>query len=117
MRPLCINHGCVSPVASNGARWRVHCTRCQKASYGARTHASGVRPYKTGRCSNSDGHLGFVCGIDYDRAPWAVGITEVDHKDGNHTNNHSSNLDELCPLCHKRKGMLHGDYVGFRYAA
>jgi hypothetical protein len=41
---------------------------------------------------------------------WAKGMTEVDHIDGDHTNNHPSNLDELCPLCHKLKGQQSGDF-------
>jgi len=115
-RPICINYGCNKPVAysrvdSNGnKRWRVHCKHCQTASYGGGAHAPGVTPFKTGRCSNQDGHLGFYCAIDYDQAAWAVGMTDVDHKNGNNTDNRISNLDELCPMCHKRKGKLAGDH-------
>jgi hypothetical protein len=37
-------------------------------------------------------------------------MTEIDHIDGDYTNNHSSNLDELCPICHKIKGQQSGDF-------
>ncbi len=120
-RPKCINHGCTKPVTYSGwdqqgnKRWRVHCGHCQKASYGGHSHAPGVTPFKTGRCSNSDSHLGFDCAIDYKKAPWAVGMTEVDHKNGDCTDNRVKNLDELCPMCHKRKGRLFGDYNNMKH--
>jgi hypothetical protein len=41
---------------------------------------------------------------------WAKGMTEIDHIDGDHTNNNHDNLDELCPMCHKIKGQMSGDY-------
>jgi hypothetical protein len=116
MRPTCINHGCSEPVSFSHKneqgirRWRVHCSHCQKASYGKWPHRSGVTPFKTGRCSNGDNHLGFACAISYKKAPWAIGMTEVDHKNGNCNDNRVNNLDELCPMCHKRKGSLAGDY-------
>ena len=119
-RPVCINHGCTKPVtfshtdADGNKRWRVHCSHCQKASYGGQDHAPGVTPFKTGFCSNDDGHLGFTCAIDYDKAPWAIGMTEVDHKNGDCTDNRVENLDELCPMCHKRKGRLAGDHNGWK---
>jgi hypothetical protein len=37
-------------------------------------------------------------------------MTEVDHRDGNRENNDPTNLDELCPMCHKHKGRISGDY-------
>lgn len=120
-RPLCVNTGCGKPAAANGkvngvTKYRVHCSSCQKASYGARPHAVGVTPFKTGRCSNRDGHLGFTCLIKWSKVPkWAKGMTEIDHKDGNRLNQKHSNLEELCPMCHKLKGQLNGDTNGQRY--
>lgn len=110
MRPKCINHGCDKPVAHSGARYRPVCGHCHKAGYGKHEYAYGVLPFRTGVCANQDGYLNFPCAIDYDKAPWAVGKTEVDHVDGNHLNNTIKNCVELCPMCHKYKGMLTGDY-------
>jgi len=121
-RPICVNHGCDSPVATmsgkitdHNPRWRVHCGHCQAASYGKWPHRPGVTPLKTGKCSNVDGHLGFKCMIKWSKVPkWAKGMTEVDHKNSRNTDNCNSNLDELCPICHKLKGQLAGDFNGWR---
>jgi hypothetical protein len=97
-------------------RWRIHCGHCQSASWGKFAHAVGVTPYKTGKCTNTDGHLGFDCMIKWTKVPeWAKGMTEIDHIDGDYTNNHPDNLDELCPICHKLKGQLNGDFNGTRH--
>jgi len=77
---------------------------------GQGTLAEGVKAFKTGKCSNADGHLGFYCAMDYDKAPWAIGLTQIDHKDGNYFNNTIDNCDELCDTCHKHKGRLSGDF-------
>lgn len=114
-RPTCINYGCNRLCAwdkkdANGKRnWRVHCGVCQRASYGAAKYPKGVTPYKKGACCNTDGHLGFVCSTDFTKWPIKP-ITEVDHKDGNHTNHDHSNLEELCKNCHIIKGRLNGDF-------
>jgi hypothetical protein len=118
IRPKCINPGCNKPVTyshkdeQGNKRWRVHCGVCQKASWGGCAHPKGVTPFKTGKCSNNDGHLGFACGTDYDKAPHLVGMTDVDHKNGNPMDNRPENLDELCPMCHKYKSKLAGDHNG-----
>ena len=121
-RPKCINYGCknlatFSSVDKKGnKRWRIHCGHCQGASYQKHPHADGVVPFKTGKCKNNDGTLlGFPCPVDYIKAPWAIGYTEVDHIDGNHANNEHDNLMELCHFCHKNKGRSAGDYKGHRY--
>ena len=121
-RPTCINYGCDRLALSGGKkkngkhRYRIHCSSCQRASYGAIPHSKGVIPFKVGKCSNSDGHLGFGCPMDYEKAPWAIGHTEVDHIDGDHNNDDLKNLDELCSVCHKEKGKRAGDYSGHRYS-
>ena len=117
-RPVCINHGCHQPVTySNRSqqgipRYRIHCSHCQGASYGRHAHRPGVRPYKTGRCSDHDGHLGFACATEFDRIPaWAKGTTQVDHRDGDRNNNTPDNLQELCAVCHQLKGQLCRDFA------
>jgi 5-methylcytosine-specific restriction endonuclease McrA len=120
--PKCVNYGCESFVILQGLdkegnpRYRPHCGTCQKASWGGGNYRAGVTPFKTGECSNKDGHLGFKCLIKWSLVPnWATGMTEIDHINGDHANNAPSNLQELCPICHKLKGQMEGDYKGFRY--
>ena len=124
MRPICINHGCHEPVtyshkdAEGNPRWRIHCSHCQGASYGKHPHRSGVTPYKTGKCANHDGHLGFACPTNFDLIPAdAKGMTEVDHKNGDHSNHDLENLEELCVACHKLKGQKNGDYNNQKHTA
>jgi len=109
-RPTCLNHGCVSPVAHCGARWRPFCQRCHKAGYGSGKLKESVTAFKTGYCQNVDGVLGFNCPMNYEKAPWAIGLTQVDHVDGNYYNNTPDNCMELCEGCHRQKSKLSGDY-------
>ena len=110
-RPVCLNYGCYELCTHSGSRWRPFCNNCHKASYDkTKTLKEGVTPYKTGKCSNQDGHLGFNCPMDYDKAPWAIGTTEIDHIDGDYYNNYPDNVDELCAICHKQKDKNRGDF-------
>lgn len=123
MRPTCINHGCNSLVATMegkvsdpNPKWRVHCNTCQKASYGGGKLSKGVTPFKTGCCSNKDGHLGWICYIDWKRVEkdGAEIVTAVDHKNGNPTDNRLINLQELCEPCHREKSRRNGDHNSWR---
>ena len=116
-RPKCINQGCSKPVAHSGQRYRPVCSHCHKAGYGAGEYAAGVTPFRKGECSNRDGHLGFECFVDWKRVKQQGGRvkTHIDHKDGNHLNNKTSNCEELCEICHSEKGRRSGDYRGYRY--
>jgi hypothetical protein len=109
--PICINYGCGSPRAKlNEKRYRPVCGHCHHAGYGKHPLKEGVTPFKTGICSNKDGHLGFPCPTNYKKAKWAKGITQLDHIDGNRHNNEPENFQELCPMCHHYKGRLEGDF-------
>jgi hypothetical protein len=110
LRPTCINYGCNRLVANSGTRYRPVCGHCHRAGYGKHPYSEGVTPFRTGKCSNQTGYLDFECPIDYDRSPWAIGRTEIDHIDGNYLNNTPENGQELCSMCHRHKGMLTGDY-------
>lgn len=122
-RPICINHGCSKEVTyshkdeSGVKRWRIHCGHCQAASYGKWPHREGVTPYKTGKCANVSGALGFKCPVKWTKIPKdAKGMTEVDHINGDHCDNRPENLMELCPMCHKIKGQRAGDHNKMKHA-
>ena len=123
-RPVCINPGCGSfcvpmrgRVGDADVRYRVFCGTCHKNSYMDYPLAAGVTRFKKNRCSNTGSRLGFPCVID-----WALvestGFklsTEIDHKNGNNTDNRAVNLQELCSVCHKEKGKRAGDHDSWRH--
>ena len=74
-----------------------------KQDIGKGTYREGVTPFRTGKCSNQTGHLGFTCPIDYEKSSWVIGHTQIDHVDGNHLNNTAENCQELCDICQQRK--------------
>lgn len=52
----------------------------------------------------------FACGIDsWNGLPL---VLELDHKDGNHTNNTEKNLRHLCPNCHSQTDTYKNKNVG-----
>lgn len=114
--PRCINHGCNNPC-HNGSSGKGHqkprsiCSRCHLASYKGKPYAPGVRPFRTGVCSNNkSNHLGFSCPMNYEKASWAIGQTQLDHIDGNCYNNTLENSQELCLACHAYKSKINKDY-------
>lgn len=109
-RPTCLNHGCDNPCANSGQRWRPFCQGCHVKGYKNLPLAEGKTKFKKGKCANQDGRLGFNCAIDYDKAPWAIGQTQIDHINGNHLENTPENCMELCDMCHTYKGKLTGDF-------
>ena len=110
MRPVCLNFGCNSPVTSSGGRYRSFCSNCHKAGYDPKTELKeNVKPFKTGKCSNQNGRLGYSCPINYKKASWSIGFTEIDHIDRDWMNNTPENCQELCAVCHIRKSMENGD--------
>jgi hypothetical protein len=105
----------------NGVKTSRHLT-AQRAGFSNPTeYKNSSHPYLKYRkdyCENVDGRLGFVCTFT---APTAkqleatglestyLGWLQVDHKDGNHTNNNPINLQTLCACCHNVKTYQNGD--------
>jgi 5-methylcytosine-specific restriction endonuclease McrA len=65
------------------------------------------RRYRKNYCENIDGRLGFVCTTN---VIWN-GMLDVDHIDGNPTNNNPENLQTLCKCCHAYKTNEEEDYL------
>lgn len=57
-------------------------------------------------CENIDGRLGHKCTTNV----WWSGMLQVDHIDGDHTNNVIENFQTLCACCHSYKSWKNGDY-------
>jgi hypothetical protein len=66
------------------------------------------RQYRKDHCENLDGHvLGYPC----THTIRLTGQLQVDHIDGNPTNNDPSNLQTLCMMCHYEKTYACGDHA------
>lgn len=64
------------------------------------------RQYRKSYCENIDGRLGHTCTTTI---VWD-GQLEVDHIDGDPSNNDEENLQTLCSCCHKYKSYINEDY-------
>jgi hypothetical protein len=105
-------------ITDENPKWKAVCSSCAQASYGGcnnRKYSKGVTPFITGICENIDGHLGWICFTNWDLVPDDYkGVTEIDHKDGDSSNNELWNLQELCIHCHSYKGQQAGDYNSWK---
>jgi len=76
------------------------------------------RKHRKERCQNKDGRLGFKCKYKIRHSAQL----QVDHIDGNPTNNRKKNLQTLCANCHIYKTHMYKDYAtpgrkALKYAA
>lgn len=74
------------------------------AEYKNFTHP--YRKYRLTYCENKDGRLNFKCTTTIK----VIAQLEVDHIDGNPSNNEPENLQTLCSCCHKYKSILYEDH-------
>lgn len=104
----------------NGVKSAKHLT-AKRQGMSITAYNNRYHPYLRFRktyCENQDGRLGFVCNtvlptqamIDAAGLDWTpIQFLEVDHINGNHTNNDPKNLQTLCKCCHMIKGAQNGD--------
>jgi len=105
----CCNEGCAFPRRKVGANKTAYvesplCAHCfHAATEPARNgYRIGVTPIKKEYCENIDARLGFTCtaNIIHRRQ------LDLDHINGDHHYNLSSNLQTLCKNCHAQKTWL-----------
>lgn len=111
--PKCVNHGCDNDVAVRSwSNWsfKSECSGCQTNRKKGIIRKSVVI-HKKKYCENIDGHLGFKCPVP-SKELWVgfeIGCLDLDHIDGNHSNNVPDNVKTYCKLCHNKKSIEYGD--------
>ena len=134
-RPVCETPGCYNDAAmvkdyhDGWANYRRWCSSChskrtaekhgltnmkqviaKNAGMTTTEYANQFHPYRKHRktfCENIDGRLGFTCTTN---VVWD-GMLDVDHKNGNPTDNREENLQTLCKCCHAYKTSKEQDYL------
>jgi hypothetical protein len=133
--PVCETAGCTNPCNESDWHWttgrpvfRKVCFECYKDGIQKRNNGlfgslltaerRGVsvtelvnsrHPYRKHRkdyCENIDGRLGYTCTTTI----MIPAQLEVDHIDGDPSNNDSKNLQTLCGCCHKYKTIINEDH-------
>lgn len=133
-RPQCETPGCCNPAAlvkdyhDGWASYRRWCSSCHSKRTAAKHGLTNLKqviaknagmtvaeytnqfhPYRKHRkdyCENVDGRLGYVCTTTI----MIPAQLEVDHIDGDPSNNDPKNLQTLCGCCHKYKTIVNEDY-------
>lgn len=109
----CINHGCqgkrvlVNRSNTGNEIYRSVCSRCYRAGRGLVEFAEGVTPVKKNYCENRDGRLGYKCRATRLRSFQL----DMDHIDGDNTNNRPNNIQTLCKNCHSLKSKMENNYA------
>ena len=119
MRPVCETKGCLKPCKYNGykkdgsRKYHRWCSCCCKIRYNDK---SSWKPKPVDYWDDKQwltSYNGYVkkkkcecCGF---KAVHRIQL-DVDHVDGDHTNNLHSNLQTLCANCHRLKTLLNKDY-------
>lgn len=136
-RPQCQEPGCTNPAAkirtnkeTGWITWRRRCSQCHNKHTAAKHGLSSIleitarrngfstatdytnskHPYLKYRktyCENTDGRLGFVCTTTI---VWQ-GMLDVDHINGDPSNNDPANLQTICKCCHAYKGWKEKDHL------
>jgi hypothetical protein len=121
-RPTCQTPWCRKPahliqdMQGGWANWRKWCSSChttrtaKKNGFSTATEFTNskhpYRKYRKDYCENIDRRLGFKCTTTI---AWD-GMLDVDHKNGDPTDNRPRNLQTLCKCCHAYKTNVMKDY-------
>jgi hypothetical protein len=118
----CSHPGCNDPRHKAGVQngkpfYRKKCLKHYTLELAKKNGFNSVQDYKNSKhpyrfarkdyCENLDGRLGYVCTT-------TIVINaqlEVDHIDGNPSNNEIENLQTLCGCCHTYKTAINKDYL------
>lgn len=121
-RPMCQTPNCNSDAAlvrdhyDGWANYRTVCSNCHIKKIAAKNGKTVTQlvnqwhpylKYRKAYCENRDGRLGFICTttIHWD------GMLDVDHINGDPSNNSPMNLQTLCKCCHAYKTVKNKDYL------
>ena len=105
----CSKHHNQHIAEKNGVKSSKHLT-AERQGMTITEYSNQYHPYLRYRkdyCENVDGRLRFTCTTNI----FWQGMLQVDHIDGNHTNNDSNNLQTLCACCHAYKSWKNQDYL------
>ena len=105
----CAKHHNEHISRKNGVKSSKHLT-AERQGMTITEYSNQYHPYLRHRkdyCENVDGRLGFTCTTNI----FWQGMLQVDHIDGNHTNNDLVNLQTLCACCHSYKSWKNQDYL------
>ena len=111
-RPMCEMDGCQNQAMfmyeySDGTvKWRVRHGKIICSAHQRKTYHPSLK-HRKDHCENRTGFLGFKCTTTI---AWD-GMLEVDHKNGNPSDNRPSNLQTLCSCCHRYKTKIYKDYL------
>lgn len=98
VRGICVKCGINNQVSRGGGKFRPLCQSCHRKRHEMCRSRAPYAKYKEEVCNS----CGFVavhsCQLD------------VDHIDGNHSNNDPSNLQTLCANCHRLKTYQNRDW-------
>lgn len=100
VRGTCISEGCDRPQQLVGkGRYRAYCSQCHRTRYGMRR--KGNSPYLRFRKDHCE-RCGFI--------PEHICQLDVDHINGDHSDNREENLQTLCANCHRLKTFMNRDW-------
>lgn len=102
--PMCKHEGCENH-ADNAGNGKYHklCSHHHRAKYQKKRGGLKHLYHRKEYCENVDGRLGYKCTTTIVNWKWQL---EVDHIDGNSSNDNPLNYQTLCSCCHRYKTYL-----------